>query len=164
MRERGETPTAQSRVSEFANEAGRAPPRLGELAAATLAIAALAIALQLKSHCYVADLSEDEASHYVSGLAIHDYLLSSLGSSPSAVAVAPIANSPRAIPIRRSRMMRILVASSTIVPGFPVDSTRPGYELLPRPTRRPSILATICFFALLNIFYLTPLFRKCYFV
>jgi len=69
-------------MSELAGEADRPSPRLGELAVVTLAIAALAVALQLKSHCYAADLSEDEASHYVSGLAIHDYLLSGLGSSP----------------------------------------------------------------------------------
>jgi hypothetical protein len=84
VRERGGTPTAQSRVSKFAEKADRPSLRLGELAVVTLAIATLAVALQLKSHCYAADLSEDEASHYVSGLAIHDYLLSSLGSSPIA--------------------------------------------------------------------------------
>ena len=62
----------------------RALPLLSEMSAVTLVLAALAVGLQLKSLCYSADLGEDEASHYVSGLAIHDYFLSGLGSSPLA--------------------------------------------------------------------------------
>jgi len=59
-------------------------PQLHEIAAVTLVLAALAVGLQLKSHCYSVDLGNDDTSHYISSLAIHDYLRSGLGSSPIA--------------------------------------------------------------------------------
>jgi hypothetical protein len=59
-------------------------PQLREMAAVTLVLAALAVGLQLKSLCYSVDLGNDDTSHYISSLAIHDYLLSGLGSSPVA--------------------------------------------------------------------------------
>jgi hypothetical protein len=67
-----------------ADRPARALAQLCEMPAVTLVLAALAVGLQLKSLCYSADLGEDEASHYISGLAIHDYLISALGSSPLA--------------------------------------------------------------------------------
>ena len=60
----------------------RVLPQMGELIAVFLALAVLAIGLQLESHCYSADFGGDEASHYVSGLAIRDYLMSGFGTSP----------------------------------------------------------------------------------
>jgi hypothetical protein len=57
---------------------------MAEMALVTLVLVVLAVGLQLKSHCYSADFGDDEASHYISGLAIHDYLLSGFGSSPMA--------------------------------------------------------------------------------
>jgi hypothetical protein len=56
--------------------------QMGELSAVFLALAVLAIGVQLKSNCYSADFGGDEASHYVSGLAIRDYLMSGFGTSP----------------------------------------------------------------------------------
>ncbi len=68
-------------------QADRANPfalSLREIAAVGLVLAVLAVGLQLRSGCYSADLSNDEASHYISGLAVHDYFLSGLRSSPIA--------------------------------------------------------------------------------
>ena len=59
-------------------------PQLGEIAGVAIVAAVLTVALQVTSHCYFVDFSDDEASHYVSGLAIHDYLISDFGSSPLA--------------------------------------------------------------------------------
>jgi hypothetical protein len=38
--------------------------------------------LQIRSGCFSAEFSDDEASHYISGLLIHDYLLSGFHASP----------------------------------------------------------------------------------
>src|SRR5436305_13866529 len=65
------------------SRSARTLPQISELVAIFLALAVLAVGLQLKSHCYSADLGSDEASHYVSGLAIHDYLISAFGTSPT---------------------------------------------------------------------------------
>lgn len=75
--------TAKNRT-DFVGRVTRAPPQLRELVAVTLVLAALAVGLQLRSLCYSADFGEDEASHYISGLAIYDYFLSGLGQSPIA--------------------------------------------------------------------------------
>jgi hypothetical protein len=54
----------------------------GQLAAVAAVIIALVISFQLRLHCYTADLQGDEASHYITGLMIHDYLFSGFASSP----------------------------------------------------------------------------------
>lgn len=52
------------------------------VAAVALLLLAISVATQWHMDAYRADLGYDEASHYASGLMIHDYLLHGLGQSP----------------------------------------------------------------------------------
>jgi len=52
------------------------------LAAVAVLLLAISIATQVHLGAYGAELGYDEASHYASGLMIHDYLLNGLGGSP----------------------------------------------------------------------------------
>lgn len=58
--------------------------RWAPLSLATVSIAVLVLILQFRSGAYHAELGGDEASHYVSGLLLHDYLLSGFAMSPRA--------------------------------------------------------------------------------
>ncbi len=49
-----------------------------------LLLAALVVATQLRSGCFSAEFGDDESSHYISGLMIHDYLASGLHQGPLA--------------------------------------------------------------------------------
>ena len=51
-----------------------------EFAAVALLLLALTVALQFRALSYSAEFATDEASHYVSGLLVHDYLRAGLGS------------------------------------------------------------------------------------
>ena len=70
--------------SELQVRAQRARAIAGESPIVAIALAALTFALQIRLHAYSADFGQDEASHYISSLAIHDYLRSNIGSSPLA--------------------------------------------------------------------------------
>jgi hypothetical protein len=61
-----------------------APAPAWELSAIALAIAGLVVLLQYRAHAYSVSFTDDDASHYINGLLIHDYLLHGLGSSPIA--------------------------------------------------------------------------------
>lgn len=77
-------PATDASRRDVAEVPSAAAPRWRELAAATGALALLTVALQLRLHSYAADFGDDEASHYISGLMIHDYLRSGFGGSPIA--------------------------------------------------------------------------------
>jgi hypothetical protein len=61
---------------------------LPALVAAIALLAALTVASQLRAGAYGGDLGADEASHYASGLMIHDYLRHGLGTSPEHFLIA----------------------------------------------------------------------------
>lgn len=78
------TPSTEIGRRAAAGSPALATPRWWELAVALGALALLTVGLQLHLHSYAADFGDDEASHYISGLMIHDYLRSGLGNSPIA--------------------------------------------------------------------------------
>ena len=59
-------------------------PHIAEFAGVTVLLLAIVVALQLLAGSYGAEFGNDEASHYVSGLLVHDYLRSGFPSSPLA--------------------------------------------------------------------------------
>ncbi len=61
-----------------------APPRLWEILGVALPLTGLVLLLQYLANAYSGSFADDDASHYINGLLIHDYLLRGLGRSPIA--------------------------------------------------------------------------------